>query len=271
MKITIAGAGEVGNYLAKMLSKENHNITVIDTDEERLQSIASTTDLLTVHGSSSSFSTLEEAGISKAELFIAVTYSEEINLLSAILAKRLGAEKTVARVDNVEYIHPLRKLHFINLGIDRMIYPEQIAAKEIIDLTHQTGISQIFEFSSGRLSLFVIRLDKDAPIINKTLREAAFLSKSQDYRAVAITRGENQTIIPKGDDKLLKDDVVYVITNPGGVKTLLKYSGKQEAHIENVMILGGSRMGQKVARKLENHMNVKIIELEQQKSEHLAG
>jgi len=263
-RIIIAGAGEVGKYLAKMLSKENHNITVVDTDNERLAAIGSQYDLLTVLGSGSSFATLEEAKTKGVDLFIAVTHSEEVNLISAVLAKRLGAKKTIARIDNLEYIHPLRRMHFINMGVDRMIYPEKIAAKEIISLIRQTGTNQIFEFSGGRLKLFVVTLDDDAPIVNMSLKEASAFTNRIDYRAVAIER-DNKTIIPGGNDVLRSGDNVYVITSPEGIDSLLKNSGKAEEKIEHVMIIGGSRIGQKVAKELSSTCRVKLIEFDEKK------
>lgn len=269
MKIIIAGAGEVGKYLAKMLTKENHDIIVIDTDLEKLNEVESQCDLMTIEGSSLSFKTLEEANIKNTNLFIAVTHTEEVNILSAMLAKRLGAKKTVARIDNVEYIHPMRKLHFINMGIDRMIYPEKIAAREVVGLIKQIGTSQIFEFSGGRLNLFVVNLEKNAPIVNKTLLEISNMSKSVDFRAVAITR-QGQTIIPSGDEFLRVGDQVYVITSQEGIQKLMKFSGKAREKIENVMILGGSRIGQKVASELSHSCKTKIIEIDEKKSLHLA-
>ncbi|MDA3911539.1 MAG: Trk system potassium transporter TrkA [Bacteroidales bacterium] len=268
-RIIIAGAGEVGKYLAKMLSKENHNITVIDTDNERLAAIGSQYDLMTVLGSGSSFETLEEAKTKGVDLFIAVTHSEEVNLISAVLAKRLGAKKTIARIDNLEYIHPLRRMHFINMGVDRMIYPEKIAAQEIISLIRQTGTNQIFEFSGGRLKLFVVTLDKDAPIVNMSLKEASAFSKRIDYRAVAIER-DNKTIIPGGDDILRSGDNVYVITSPEGIDSLLKNSGKEREKVEHVMIIGGSRIGQKVAKELSTDCRVKLLEFDEKKALELA-
>jgi trk system potassium uptake protein TrkA len=268
-RIIIAGAGEVGKYLAKMLSKENHNITVIDTDNERLAAIGNQYDLLTVLGSGSSFATLEEAKTKGVDLFIAVTHSEEVNLISAVLAKRLGAKKTIARIDNLEYIHPLRRMHFINMGVDRMIYPEKIAAKEIISLIRQTGTNQIFEFSGGRLKLFVVTLDDDAPIVNMSLKEASAYTNRIDYRAVAIER-DNKTIIPNGNDILRSGDNVYVITSPEGIDSLLRNSGKAEEKIDNVMIIGGSRIGQKVAKELSSNCRVKLLEFDEKKVLDLA-
>lgn len=269
MKIVISGAGEVGKYLARMLTRENHDTIVIDPDKEHLKEVEDKYDLLTTLGSGSSFKTLEQANVKNADLFISVTHSEEINLLSAIIAKRLGVKKTIARIDNIEYIHPMRKLHFINMGIDRMIYPEKIAAREIVTLIRETGTTQVFEFSGGKLNLFVINLEDDAPIIDKTLREATKITNSIDYRAVAIVR-EGKTIIPSGHDVLKKGDQVYVVTNPEGVKSLMKYSGKEKEKFDDVMILGGSRIGQKVARELAPSCKIKLIEINEEKALSLA-
>ncbi|MBP7463214.1 MAG: Trk system potassium transporter TrkA [Bacteroidales bacterium] len=270
MKIIIAGAGEVGKYLAKMLLKEDHDIVVIDNNEKRLRSIESDKDLLTICGSCTSIRVLQEAGVKNADLFIAVTITEEINTIAAILAKRLGARKTISRLDSMEYLDPDNKPYLLSLGIDRMIYPEFIAAKEVIGLIKQTGTSEIFEFSGGKLTLFVVRLDAKAPIVGKTLREADAITKSTDFRAVAITRNE-KTIIPKGNDVLMADDLVYVITNPSGIQALLKYAGKKKLDIGNVMILGGSRIGRMVAKRLQNQLNIKMVEIDAEKCETLAN
>jgi len=155
MKIIVAGAGEVGTHLAKMLSNENHDIVVIDTEEANLKGIENL-DLMTVQGTATSFGVLKEANVKKADLFIAVTQSEEANITSAILSKKLGARKTIARIDNKEYLFPNNKEFFKELGIDYLIYPENIAVRELVNLVNQSGTVDFFDFSGGKLSLFVI-------------------------------------------------------------------------------------------------------------------
>lgn len=204
----------MGSHLAKMLSNENHEITVIDPDESRLKSIDATLDILTLVGSATSFQILKEAKIKNTDLFIAVTYSEDINITSAIIGKHLGAKKTIARVDNPEYLIPSFKEHFTNLGIDYLIYPERIAAGELVGLLHQTETTEFFDFSGGKLSLFVFKLDKNAPIINKSLAELTRKDQSMDYRTLAITRN-GKTIIPRGDDRFELNDMVYVVSTNG--------------------------------------------------------
>ena len=265
MHIVIAGAGEVGRHLAKMLSNEEHDLVVIDNDPERLKSVGSALDVLTIEGNANSIAQLKEARIHKADLFISVTFSEDVNVNSAILSKRLGAKKTIARIDNQEYLLPANKEIFENLGVDYMIYPEKIAAREVVGLLSETGSTEVVEFAGGKLHMYVIRLDEDAPIINKTLRELTPGEDKLDYRAVAITR-HSQTIVPSGDDRFEKGDLVYVITNKAGLKHLYKYSGKKQFEVRNIMILGGSRIGRKTAASLEKQHYVKLIEKDRQQS-----
>lgn len=264
MKICIAGAGEVGMHLAKMLSQEMHDIVVIDLDQERLQDISLRFDVLTINGSATSIEILREATIKKCDLFISVTKSEEVNFLSAILAKKLGANYTIARIDNYEHQLPANKTHFLELGIDSLIYPQRLAAREITSLLAQTGTTEVFDFQGGKLSMFVIKLYENAPILNKTLREAAELDKRMSYRAVAITRN-NKTIIPRGDDRFQINDLVYVITNQASVRNLIKYSGHQELDIHKIMILGGSRIGVRTAKELEKNISIKLVEMDKEK------
>ncbi|MFO7935377.1 MAG: Trk system potassium transporter TrkA [Bacteroidales bacterium] len=270
MRIVIAGAGEVGTHLAKMLNSEEHDLVVIDNDQDRLRAVGSAMDVLTIEGNANSITHLKEAKIGKADLYIGVTYSEDVNVNSAILSKRLGVKKTIARIDNQEYMLPSNREIFDGLGVDYMIYPEKIAAREIEGLLSETGSTEVVEFSGGKLHMYVIRLDQDAPIINKTLRELAPGNNGFQYRAVAITR-RGHTLIPSGDDRFEVDDMVYVISSKAGLKELYKYSGKKQFEVRNIMILGGSRIGWKTADSLGNQHYVKLIEIDRQKSYKLSN
>ncbi len=270
MRIVIAGAGEVGSHLAKMLSNENHDILLIDTDEEKLRNIGSLYDLMTIHGSATSISLLKDASIKRVDLFIAVTQLEEVNITAAILSKKLGAKRTIARIDNQEYLYTSSKEIFASLGIDYMIYPEMIAANEVVGLLHQSGTADVVDFSGGKLSMYVLRLDEDAPVIDKTLIEVTDRNKPLEYRAVAITR-DTKTIIPRGNDTFQVNDHVYVITSQTGIDELLKYSGKKHYEINNIMILGGSRIGKRTAKRLGKERNVKLIEINREKAYELSN
>ncbi|MCF8370138.1 MAG: Trk system potassium transporter TrkA [Bacteroidales bacterium] len=265
MKIILAGAGAVGTHLAKMLSNENHDIVVIDPDVENLNYINSHFDIMTITGSAASIETLLEAGVRKTDLFVAVTPTQEMNITACILSKKLGAKKTISRIDNPEYLFPHNKKYFIELGVDSLIYPEKLAGDEVINLLNQTGTTEIVNFSQGMLSLYVIKLDENAPVLNKTLLEASKTGMGFNYRAVAISR-KGQTIIPRGHDVFMVNDLVHVITNQSGIPTLMEYSGKEKYAIKNLMILGGSRIGKRVAKKLQGQFNIKLIEIDRDRS-----
>jgi len=269
MKIIIAGAGEVGTHLAKMLSMENHNIVVIDPNNERLLNLESHLEVITINGSSTSIQSLKEAGVSKADLLISVTPTQEINVISSILGKKLGAKKTIARIDSPEYLKSGNLDLFREMGVDSLIYPEQLAAREVVGLLSQVGTTELVNFSGGNLSMIVVRLDENAQIIDKSMFEAARIGKDIDYRAVAITRN-GSTLVPRGNDRFRLNDVVYVITNQSGIKELMKFSGKKDFQVRNIMILGGSRIGRRIAMQLENKANIKLIEIERDKSFKLA-
>ena len=193
MRIVIAGAGEVGTHLAKMLSSENHDIILIDTEGNRLKPIDASFDVMTILGSATSISILQEVLQKKTDLFIAVTHGEDTNITASILAKRLGAIKTIARIDNLDYLEHSTLEFFKSLGIDSLIYPELIAAREVLSLLHETGTTEFMEFCGGKLAMFVQKLDENAPILNKSLIEIAINSSTDKYRAVAIKRNEKQS------------------------------------------------------------------------------
>lgn len=268
MNIVIAGDGEVGFHLAKMLSGENHNITIVDPHQELLRLVETHTDLMTITGNSTSFKVLESANIRKADLLISVVHDEQINITTCILGKKMGAKRTIARINNVEYLIPKNKELFRGLGIDFMVCPERIAAKEIVKLLNQTAATEIFDFSDGRLSLYLLKLDENARVLNKTLNEIAHEYKDLDFRAVAIHRN-SQTIIPKGEDQFMVGDLAYVITKPDGIENLLRLGGKIRHDIKNVMLVGGGRVGRKTARVIEKQLNLKLIESDKERCHKL--
>ena len=252
MNIIIAGDGEVGLHLAQELANENHDITIIDQHEEMLKMVESHTDLMTIMGNPTSIPVLQNANINKADLLISVVHNENINLITAMLGKQLGAKRTIARVNNLENLSKENIQIFKNLGIDSLVCPEEIAAQEIIGLLKQTAATEIFDFSDGKLSLFLIKLDENDPVINKTLNQIAEEYPHQNIISVAIHRN-SETIIPKGDNMLKVNDLSYVITKPEGVNELLMLSGKKHIEIHNVMIIGGGRDGRTTSKKHEKN------------------
>jgi trk system potassium uptake protein TrkA len=269
VRIVIAGMGDVGYHLAKQLSSEEHDIIAIDMDKQRLSYSDSMADILTINGSSTNISTLKEAKVDKADLFVAVTSFEEVNVTSAILAKKLGAKKTIARISNSEYLDDKVEVNFSEIGVDFMIYPEELASREMVNLILRSAATDVMDFEGGKLSVIGLRLDKDAPVIRKTIVDIAKEFETFDFRIVALHRNF-RTIIPKGNDRFLPNDQVFVITRPEGNNVVMKLAGKEDIKFDNIMILGGSRIGRRVAELLEDKMTVKLIESDEEKSLQLA-
>ncbi len=269
MRIIIAGAGEVGSHLAKMLSNENHEIIIIDPEDARLKPIDASLDVLTYWGSATSVKILQDAMRKKTDLFLAVTQSEDTNITSAILAKRFGAVKTIARIDNLDYLEHSTLEFFKSMGIDSLIYPELIAAREVLGLLHETGATDFMEFSGGKLAIFVQKLDENAPILNMTLQEIARINRTDKYRAVAVKRS-GKTIIPRGNEQFRQGDMVYIISTHEGIDEMMKNSGKENFEANSIMILGGSRIGKHVAMYMQKTSEVKLIDSDIKKCEDLA-
>ncbi|MDN5204378.1 Trk system potassium transporter TrkA [Fulvivirgaceae bacterium BMA10] len=269
MRIIIAGAGEVGFHIAKLLSYEEHDIVLIDRDSEKLNYAAGHLDVATVNGNSTSYRVLEEANVSKADLLISATSTEETNIATSIIAKNLGAKRTVARIENTEYLHSKDKLDLRNIGIDEIISPESLAAKEIQRLLKETAITDTFDFSKGMLSMIGVTIDENSPLHNKTMAEAASLNTEHNFVTVAILR-DNETIIPRGTNRFMVNDHAYFIAQPDGVDRVIHLSGKERSEIKNIMILGGSKVGINAARRLSKKYNVKLIEKDKNKAFQLA-
>lgn len=258
MKIIIAGAGAVGTHLAKLLSRERQDIILMDDDEDRLSSMGTNFDLMAVTGSPTSIGALKDVGVEKAELFVAVTPDESRNITACMLATNLGAKKTLARIDNYEYLLPKNKEFFKTLGVDSLIYPEMLAAKEIVSSMRMSWVRQWWEFCGGTLILIGAKLREKAEILNIPLHELG--GKDTPYHVVAIKRG-NDTIIPRGDDMLKLHDIVYFTTTRKYVPYIRKIAGKDDdADVQNVMIMGGSRIAVRTAQYVPDYMKVKIIE-----------
>lgn len=258
MKIIIAGAGAVGTHLAKLLSGEKQDIILMDDDEERLGRLGNNFDLLAVNIAPTSISGLKEAGVAGADLFIAVTPDESRNMTACMLATSLGAKKTVARINNYEYLLPKHKEFFAKLGVDSLIYPEMLAAKEIVDAVKMSWIRQWWEFAGGALVLLGTKMKETAEILNVPLHELG--GRNIPFHIVAIKRG-SETIIPRGDDTIILNDIVYFTTTKKYIPYIRKIAGKEnEADIRNVMIMGGSRIAVRTVQYMPEYMRTKIIE-----------
>lgn len=257
MKIVIVGAGAVGTHLAKLLSVEHENVVLMDENADRLGKMESLFDLKTVVGSPTRISDLKQAGADDTDLFVAVTPDESANLIACILAHNLGARKTIARIDNYEYLQPKHKEYFNSMGVDSLIYPEQLAAEEIANSIKYSWMRQLLEFGNGALVMIGVKIRANSEIINIPFKD---LVRDIPYHIVALQRGED-TIIPRGHDIILADDLVCFMTTKEQIPYVRKICGKEEyAEVRSLIIMGGSRIAVRTANLIKDSIKVKIIE-----------
>ena len=268
MKIIIAGAYAIGTYLARLLSRNNQDIVLMDSDEDRLSKIGGECDLLTIEASPSSIHALKQAGVGNCDLFIAVTPDQSLNMTSCVLAKGLGAKKTVAKVDNYEYIEPSLTDFFRGIGISSLIYPEDLAAKDINNGLKMSWVRQRWDVHDGALVMLGIKLRESCEILNRPLKE---LCGPQDpYHVVAIKRG-TETIIPGGNDELKVYDMAYSMTTRQYIPYIRKIVGKEHyVDVKNVMVMGAGETAVRAVQTMPEYMSVKIIEKDEQRCEFLS-
>jgi len=266
MKIIIAGAGAVGTHLAKLLAGEQQDIVLLDESADKLSKLESNFDLLTVEAKPTSPADLKGAGVNGADLFVAVTPDESRNVTACILAHSLGARKTVARIDNYEYMQPRNLEFFRGLGVDALIYPEMLAAKEIADCLRKSWIRQWWEFAGGALVMMGVKVRAGSQMLGIPFME---LKKDEPYHIVAIKRG-SETIIPKGSDCVMENDLVFFMAARSSIEYIRRITGKGSYQkIKNVLIMGGSRIAVNAARLMHEEMTVKIIESDRARCEWL--
>jgi len=266
MKIVIVGAGAVGTHLSKLLSREHQNCVLIDDDEERLAGV-SEYDVMTYNASPTSITALKESGTDKADLFIGVTTEETTNIAACVMAHAMGAKKTVARIDNYEYLKPQNQEFFRRLGIDSMVYPEVLAAIDITNGLKMSWVRQRWDVHNGALVLLGIKLREGAKILNQPLKDLC--GPDDPYHVVAIKRGE-ETIIPGGMDTLQLNDLGYFMTTREYIPYIRKIVGKEHyADVKNVIIMGGGKTSVRAALTIPDYMNVKIIEKDADRCEKL--
>ena len=277
MKIIIEGAGQTGSHLAKMLSVESNEIAVIDSDSARIRQLATQADVVTLQGPPSNIGLLKEAGCADADLFIAVNprMDQSVNIVSALLAKKLGTKRVIARIDDQAYLSPENKLLFKDMGLDMMFFPEKSASDEIVDMLRSNTSADTLDFARGKLQLTVFKLDDDSPLLDMNVAEFAHAVKQKqadaDFRIVAISRG-GKTIIPKFDTGFKYHDFLYIIARRDAMPALMKFLGKDKIDIRRVMILGGSEIGHMVAEKLATMKldDIKLIDINREHCRYLS-
>ena len=267
MKIIIIGAYAIGTHLARLLSRNNDDITIIDDDGERLAQIGSDFDLMTMEASPSSINTLTDAGVAAADLFISVTPSQSLNINTCIIAHALGARKTVAKISDAEFTAEDKKELFKRLGIDELIYPEILAARDIISGLKMSWVRQRWDVHDGALVMLGIKLREACEILNKPLREIS--GPNDPYHVVAIKRGTD-TIIPGGNDKLELYDLAYFMTTRQYIPYIRKIVGKEHyVDVKNVMVMGGGTTAVRAVQTMPEYMDVKVIEMNPERCEYL--
>ena len=255
MNIIIAGGGEVGYYLAKLLTKESHSIVLIDNRAKVLNRADSEMDLLTIHGNAYSISILDKAGISDCDLLIAVTSSETTNLTIATLGKQLGAKKTIARVNNSEFLKLKDRLDLGKMGIDVIISPEDLASKEIVRLLRRSSFSNAFDFEFGKLTLLGAYLTLDSVLLGRKFECLDTYNKKNNFTAIAIERDGDATI-PNGDYVVQEGDHIFFLCKPAGIEEIREICGKAKLEVKNVMIMGGGNVGYNTAKKISRRRRI---------------
>lgn len=266
MKIVIAGAGEVGIHLAKLLSNENQDIIIIDRDEDKLAKLEPY-NMLTYIGNPVSFATLRNAGVVNSDLFIAVTPYETDNVLACEIAKTLGAEKTVARIDNYDFMIKENRSFFTERGICDLIYPEYLAGEELEVALKRAWVRHWFELCNGELVIVGVKIRENARIVGMPLRE---LFKMSNYAHISAIKRNHETIIPRGDDYIRVNDIVYIATTNGDMQDIRDLCGKTDIDIKKIMIMGGSRIAVQLAMRVGEDYDITILENDYKRCEELA-
>lgn len=270
MKIIVIGVGEVGFDLARILSQENHDIVVIESDQEKCVRASEQLDVSVVNANGASGEVLVAAGVKEADIVVAASDIDEVNIMASMLTRQLSSARTVARVRNPEYSGKNPVISASQLGIDLMIHPEQEVAREIVQLVRQSAATESITFADGKIQLMGIRItSRTAPAVGKTFKELGASYPDIPFRVAAITR-QNNTIIPKGEDWIHYNDQLYIISDIKTVPKIIKLMGKEDEKLEDLMILGGGKIGRLVASSLEDEVAVKLIETNKEKSLKLA-
>tara|TARA_B100000809_G_C15137166_1_gene531162 strand:- start:3754 stop:5094 length:1341 start_codon:yes stop_codon:yes gene_type:complete len=270
MRIVIAGAGEVGFHLAKMMSNEAQNIYIIDDNEDRLDYVQSHIDVFGVKGNAKNIHVLKEVKVDNCDLLIAATSSEETNLLVCINGKKLGAKRTIARISNYEGIGTEMREFYSSLGVDTVISPVELASQEIKRLVGQSAFTNDYEFEGGKLIVFGITIAENSPLKDTSVSNTQHLNPNRDFKPIALLRND-KTIMVQGDTILQKNDIVYFISTKKSISQITNICGQECYDIKNIMILGGSRIGVLTAELLEKKYNVILIEKDKKKAEQIAN
>ncbi|NNE46381.1 MAG: Trk system potassium transporter TrkA [Rhodothermales bacterium] len=261
MRVIVIGAGEVGYDVARILSGEQHDVVIIDLNEKAIEEVGSRLDVMAIHGNGTSMTVLDQAGLRKADMLVAVTAIDEVNIIASMIADRVGVPTTIARVRSEELSQSSSVINTDEFGIDLVIHPEESTAAEVSRLVKRASATDVLTFLDGRLQLVGIRLDQDSGIIGSTLAEVVSGHSDLTFRVMALVRGI-RTIVPHGEDRFRRNDQIFVLAPPKYVPNLVRLTGKTEGKAQEIMILGGNTIGARIALLLSSEKNkrVKLIE-----------
>ena len=272
MRIVIAGAGEVGTHLAKMLSNEEQNIVLMDQDGKKLERASHHLEVLPIEGSPTLLSDLERAHVAGADLFVGVTPDEATNVMACMLAKRVGARHTIARINNPEYLESEYNILMEELGVDSMIYPEELAAREIGSIIEYPWARQYVTLFNGALALVGVKVRNGAPIVGQYLKDLKTLLPGDDgkyFHVVAIKR-DFDTLIPRGNTRIEHNDLVFFTCDVDHIDLVRKLSGKKAPKIERVVIMGASPVALRTISKISEDIQVALIDIDKDKCRRLS-
>ncbi|MFQ5569340.1 MAG: Trk system potassium transporter TrkA [Rhodothermales bacterium] len=271
MRIIVIGAGEVGFDVAQILAREQHDVVVIDTDAQALEAVREKLDVMTLQGNGTSGRLLDEAGVQQTDMLVAVTAIDEVNIIACMMADRIGVETTVARVRSDALSDSKSVLRAKDFGIDLIIHPEESTAAEVVRLIRRTSATDVLTFCRERIQLVGMRIDRNSPVIGKSLRDLALENEHLTFRIMAIGRGI-RTILPRGNERIRRGDQVFVMARPKVIPHVARFMGKSDARIQHIMVLGGTPVGVKIAQHLSGvkHKRVKLIEPDREVAEQLA-
>jgi trk system potassium uptake protein TrkA len=269
MHIVIAGAGDMGYHLAERLSFDNKDITLIDTERDVLDYVASKLDVMTIQGDATSIDVLQQANVEKASMVLAVTTSEKTNIVTAVLAKQLGAKRVMARVRNHSYLNEENIPYFNNLGIDNLISPTMLCSREIFNMIENSSFTEVFDFGSGKLNIVGITLDQFSPLVNQRIMDTKSDPIYEDIRIIAIVR-DQKTLIPRGSTIIRNNDHVFFISNKKNTETIQEVLGQKKVKVKNIMIIGGDDMAVTTAIKLQEKYRVTLVNKDKERCKWLA-
>lgn len=269
MHIVIAGAGDMGYHLAERLSFDNKDITLIDTERDVLDYVASKLDVMTIQGDATSIDVLQQANVDRASMVLAVTTSEKTNIVTAVLAKQLGAKRVMARVRNHSYLDEENIPYFNNLGIDNLISPTMLCSREIFNMIENSSFTEVFDFGSGKLNIVGITLDQFSPLVNQRIMDTKSDPIYEDIRIIAIVR-DQKTLIPRGSTIIRNNDHVFFISNKKNTETIQEVLGQKKVKIKNIMIIGGDDMAVTTAIKLQDKYRVTLVNKDKERCKWLA-